>query len=771
MSPRNLPVPRRVLVLLWTAILALGCGGTALLPDAGLPGDPGILETGEVPGLPEDGGADSRDAGSLPKEDLPGTGDGTGEIPEGQDVVSFPCREPSDCETAVGPAPACHSWACSGGACVPDLLPEETPCDDRDACTRNDFCREGRCIGSPVQCPEEAGSCTGRVCDPGRGCVDYPRTGNACDDGDLCTAEDRCILGSCRGSPVRCDDGDPCTEDSCDPASGCRTVTIPGAPCDDGEPCTVEDACLEDGTCQGRPDACDDDNPCTDDSCTPGVGCLHRPIHGRACDDRSLCTLDDHCESGRCVGTLVDCRDGNPCTRDACDPDSGCIHPPADGVPCDDGNSCTDVDLCLGGSCQGRATACEDGNPCSLDSCTQHSGCIHRVLSGIPCEDGDACTVGDSCVQGRCIPGGPAVCDDGNPCTADSCDPARGCLHDRLPGATPCDDGNACTAADRCVFGTCVGDWTSCDDLNPCTDDSCDPGIGCVHVSATRPCDDGDPCTAGDFCAGGTCHPGRNPQCLAIRRVVLAGDSWSTGFIQPLRDALDARGYEEVVVSWETTSKPGSTVAGWLADPGLMGALAMALDMEPPAGMLLFTLGGNDYLRACNDGLGLLDAWGWYLALGRIQADLQTFVNIVRTGRPGLRIVLIGYDYLNYLLIEALSGGFPGMDMGEFNLGLVELASLGRAVGETTPNMVYAHNMGLMQHVFGDPLFGYGPGAAPRPGPAPGYAPFPGGWWTHPSPAGHIPDGIHPDYAGFRALIEHTLDQGPAAFIEGRPWP
>jgi len=762
----------RVLSLWGALFLAGACGGgTPSLPDLGPLADLGIGDAWDGSEVMEGDASGSRDPGAVLDPGPAVDASDTGDDPEARDIEDVPCGMSSDCESAKGAAPACRSWACREGACVLEDQPEASPCDDGNACTDQDACRGGRCRGSPVQCPEDERSCTGRVCDPSRGCVDYPRTGKSCDDGDLCTVEDRCILGVCRGTPARCDDGDPCTVDSCDPAAGCRAAVTPGIPCDDGDPCTVDDACPDDGSCTGRPDLCDDGNPCTEDSCEAGVGCAHRPLHGRACDDGSLCTEDDHCETGRCVGTPLDCRDGNPCTEDLCIPDEGCVHRAADGSPCNDGNPCTDVDFCLGGTCQGRATACDDGNPCTLDFCTGTSGCIHRVQSGISCEDGDACTVGDSCLQGLCVPGRPADCDDENPCTADSCDGSLGCLHDRLPGATPCDDGDACTAGDRCIYGTCVGDVTSCDDGNPCTDDACDPRTGCVHLAAIRACDDGDPCTAGDVCDGGRCQPGRNPQCLAMRRVVLAGDSWSTGLILPLRDALDARGYEEVAVTWETTSKPGSTVAGWLSDLGLMSALALALDMDPPAGMLLFTLGGNDYLRACAGGLGLQDAWGWYLALGRIQADIQAFVNIVRTGRPNLRVVLIGYDYLNYLLIEALGGGFPGMDMAEFNLGLVELAARGRAVGEATTGMVYAHNMGLMQHVFGDSLFGYGPGAAPRPGPAPAYAPFPGGWWTHPSPADHIPDGIHPDYAGFRAIIENSLDQGPAAFIEGRPWP
>ncbi|MBK8169261.1 MAG: hypothetical protein IPK60_02820 [Sandaracinaceae bacterium] len=51
---------------------------------------------------------------------------------------------------------------------------------------------------------------------------------------------------------------------------------------------------------------------------------------------------------------------------------------------------------------------------------------------------------------------------------------------------------------------TCPG---GCDDGQPCTDDVCDPMVGCVSTSdATNTCDDGNACTTGDQCnARGIC--------------------------------------------------------------------------------------------------------------------------------------------------------------------------------------------------------------------------------------------------------------------------
>jgi hypothetical protein len=68
----------------------------------------------------------------------------------------------------------------------------------------------------------------------------------------------------------------------------------------------------------------------------------------------------------------------------------------------------------------------------------------------------------------------PTNCDDGNPCTTDSCDPVGGCVHAPIS----CDDGQICTD-DSCnpATGQCVHTPTNCDDANPCTNDTCAQGL------------------------------------------------------------------------------------------------------------------------------------------------------------------------------------------------------------------------------------------------------------------------------------------------------
>jgi hypothetical protein len=122
----------------------------------------------------------------------------------------------------------------------------------------------------------------------------------------------------------------------------------------------------------------------------------------------------------------------------------------------------------------------------------------------------DTLVVSDICPT-TCTGGPPPICDDGNVCTDNSCDPATGCVFTN--NTDPCNDGSACTDNDSCAGGNCDGTTIVCDDGNVCTDNSCDPATGCVFTNNTGPCQDGDACTTGDICGGGVCNPGGPTNC------------------------------------------------------------------------------------------------------------------------------------------------------------------------------------------------------------------------------------------------------------------
>src|SRR5262249_25599128 len=134
----------------------------------------------------------------------------------------------------------------------------------------------------------------------------------------------------------------------------------------------------------------------------------------------------------------------------------------------------------------GMCGNCDDGNPCTADACDTSTGaCTHTPAAG-SCDDGNARTTGDHCVNGACN-ASTVSCDDNNPCTDDSCNTATGCVHTN--NTASCSDGNACTVNDTCAGGACIGGPARvCNDGNPCTADSCDPATGCVFTNDNTVC-------------------------------------------------------------------------------------------------------------------------------------------------------------------------------------------------------------------------------------------------------------------------------------------
>ena len=479
-------------------------------------------------------------------------------LDEGECVDGDACTVGDHCEAGicVGSPVACDDDnpctddVCDGlGGC--NFTANTADCDDGDPCTVADQCKSNQCVGTPItcdcqnqgdcgaledgdlcngtlvcntdslpflcqvdqetvsQCPPPEGPhafCLQEVCDPSTGgCGIAPaHEGFACDDGDACTVGDHCVEGICEpGVAPLCADNNPCTDDSCDADEGCQ-FTPNETPCSDADTCTANDACA-DGVCVGgAPLDCDDGNTCTDDTCDPMKGCVHL-LNQDPCDDGDSCTVDDNCSLGACLpGGPLDCDDDNQCTNDLCTKETGCLNTFMD-APCDDGNACTEGDHCINGTCiNGQPVDCGDGNPCTDDSCGDDGKCIHAVNIA-ECSDTNACTVGDHCSQGKCTFSGPQECDDENLCTDDACSPETGCVY--AMNSVPCDDEDACTLGDICEMGECAYKGImDCDDSNPCTDEQCDPDEGCLHTDNSADCDDGNACTLAEKCVAGACE-------------------------------------------------------------------------------------------------------------------------------------------------------------------------------------------------------------------------------------------------------------------------
>ncbi|MBK8259019.1 MAG: DNRLRE domain-containing protein [Polyangiaceae bacterium] len=164
------------------------------------------------------------------------------------------------------------------GGCTNPVKANGSSCTDGNACTQSDSCVAGVCTGTnPVVCAAAPGDCyDAGVCNPASGACSPPApkpNGVACSDGNACTQSDSCQSGICTGSnPVICTASGPCTyPGSCDPATGACGAEVPkpdGSTCDDGNVCTPADVCLV-GSCVGQTtdtdgdgqlDGCDDDD-------------------------------------------------------------------------------------------------------------------------------------------------------------------------------------------------------------------------------------------------------------------------------------------------------------------------------------------------------------------------------------------------------------------------------------------------------------------------------------------------------------------------------
>jgi len=280
--------------------------------------------------------------------------------------------------------------------------------EDSDSDGVGDACDTNICVS--LTC-DPSDVCHVGLCSDLTGCYEDPLN---CSDGDACTS-DTCNTGQtpdpCVHTPISCDDSDACTTDSCDSVMGCLHSTI----------------------------SCDDSDVCTTDSCDSVMGCLHSTI---SCDDSDVCTTDS-CDSVMgCLHSTISCDDSDVCTTDSCDSVMGCLHST---ISCRPSSKCQ-IALCAHPEgCFEQALDCDDGNVCTTDSCDP-------TLAGDPCVHTPLCTVIDACLMGVCSPTTgqctttPRDCDDGDPCTIDSCDSVQGCSN--IPRV--CSDSNS-SSVDSCV--------------------------------------------------------------------------------------------------------------------------------------------------------------------------------------------------------------------------------------------------------------------------------------------------------------------------------
>jgi hypothetical protein len=459
---------------------------------------------------------------SLERKVVPGDSDGDG----------FAARQAggSDCDdqdpfTYPGAPEAC------GGTGLLDRDCDAKPgCADED-CAGKPCGNDGGCVDQVCQgsLKEVCGDGVDNDADGDVDCLDDDCGNEPCDDGTACTQGERCGVDAAgsRGCIPSTDPGDTvrCTSPpgpcflgagTCDPADGsCQYDVNPdkvGASCDDGQACTTGDRCQLDGGCGGAQTVCPAKGACFGaGTCNPADGgCEYPVVLANSCDDGDGCTLGDHCVAdGGCEHDDVVSCDAGPCQVSACEKATGACKVTsnrANGLACEDGDKCTFGDACQNGQCAGTPTVCEDGNGCTDNGCNPTTGNCDTAFNSLPCNDNNPCTVGDTCIAGTCT-AAPKVCNDNNVCTTDSCNGTSGeCAFVPAAVTVKCTDNNLCTGPGGDDFcngsgGCLAGTPRSCPVADAqCQASSCDTTTGACSPAQGLP--NGTPCSDNNLCTG-----------------------------------------------------------------------------------------------------------------------------------------------------------------------------------------------------------------------------------------------------------------------------
>ena len=430
------------------------------------------------------------------------------------------------------PSSDCVTGFCNeAGSC--GVKAADTSCDDGLFCNVGETCNgAGICTGgSAKSC--SANDITGiATCDnnPDSNSFTFdfrnPFTSICDENTDSCPTEDTTITHTCNVNDCDAD---------CDATHVCSSKCV-------GDIRNYDGQCTGDCTCSYTTEDCSakngwydtgntqwiDTGQCTEKeqkeqenreySCDP-AGCQYTIIgdtqwidtgntrnkqNGIVCNDGSLCTVNDQCNSGVCQGSAKDCSDGVSCTIDSCDENNGeCVNSP-DNSLCSNGLFCDGQEYCDATlDCQaGTSVSCSandilgiamcgndpDNNPFTYDSRSSFTSSCD--------ENTDSCTTGNIVITHICnVNDCSAQCEVGN--------------------SQPCTTGNGYAGTQDCS-GSCV--WNSCNSAESCSDgikngpevcdsdsQSCTTNLGYAGTKlCLADCSGYGTCTSTEFCGDST---------------------------------------------------------------------------------------------------------------------------------------------------------------------------------------------------------------------------------------------------------------------------
>src|SRR5262249_55835220 len=101
-------------------------------------------------------------------------------------------------------------------------------------------------------------------------------------------------------------------------------------------------------------------------------------------------------------------------------------------------NTATDVTTVLTTTTTTLPPITTSTTPTTSTSSTTTTPPPSQCLADASCSDGNICNGLETCRAGDCAAGTPLDCDDGDPCTVDSCSPTSGCQHTTVADLASC---------------------------------------------------------------------------------------------------------------------------------------------------------------------------------------------------------------------------------------------------------------------------------------------------------------------------------------------
>lgn len=265
----------------------------------------------------------------------------------------------------------------------------------------------------------------------------------------------------------------------------------------------------------------------------------------------------------------------------------------------------------------------------------------------------------------------------------------------------------------------------------------------------------------------------------APTRLLLIGDSWAT--LLAHHQVFDRVLNESGLPQYRSAGlhMPGSEAAQWNSPFGKF-FVGISLLFLPDVKVVVVSLGGNDLIDKYRVGTKPAVFEG---QIAEVQEDLASIVDFITGVRKDVQVVLIGYDYPNF--VESVESGFlfdynrerwekanePLPEESNAALAALSLAQYNLAAERERVHFV--NNMGLMQYVFGYPRFYIQPGSLPPPSQDPESDTFMGGDPTLASPpeamlqlAG-IVDSIHLNELGYVWIGRHAMQCCIADILTG----